>query len=152
MFISHHMSRVTCHLSCVMCHVSHVTCHSVTCHMYFFIIFFYKVYGATRWRVCYQHGVPRLVLDYTRYILFPFVVSYEGSTTKPRLVRVVLFPNFKFHSKCQGPTQPCWVEARLTVGLSWAVKVYLGRRNWPGLLTLRQTITWHKPVSASTSD
>ena len=60
--------------------MSHVTCHvsPVTCH--FFITFFYDkkrkkkkvVYptkiigqsgGASRWRVCYQRGLPRLVFS-----------------------------------------------------------------------------------------
>ena len=71
----------TCHMSCVICHVSRVTCHvsPVTCHMshvkkknyiliYIYIyIFFYlrkkfgQSVGASRWRVCYQRGLPRLV-------------------------------------------------------------------------------------------
>ena len=67
---------------CVMCHLSHVTCHisPVTCHLspakcpknlYFFhtkkkIVFFNLVQKngqsgvASRWRVCYQQGLPRL--------------------------------------------------------------------------------------------
>ena len=58
-----------------MCHVSHVTCHlsRVTCRMSFFFLFsssFFLILkkigqggGASRWRVCYQRGLPRLVLD-----------------------------------------------------------------------------------------
>ena len=75
-----HMSRVTCHMSCVTCHVSRVTCHMscVTCHMshvtchvskkkFFLFFFFYrkkmeKSGEASRLRVCYQRGLPRLVL------------------------------------------------------------------------------------------
>ena len=37
---------------CVTCHVSHVTCH-VSCVT--------QSVGASRWRVCYQRGLPRLV-------------------------------------------------------------------------------------------
>ena len=50
------MSRVTCH-------VSHVTCHMlcVTCHMSLFIFIFLPSGKASRWRVCYQQGLPRLV-------------------------------------------------------------------------------------------
>ena len=36
-------------VSCVKFHVSHVTCHWQSC-------------GASRWRVCYQRSLPRLVL------------------------------------------------------------------------------------------
>ena len=79
-----------CHVSCVMCHVSHVTCHMspvtchkspVACHMSeknFFFHFFIlkKIYicpseqigqsgGSSRWRVCYQWGLPYLVLTLT---------------------------------------------------------------------------------------
>ena len=56
----------TCHVSCVMCHMSRVMCHmsQVTCHMSFF--YFYFFFGqsgeAYWWRVCYQRGLPRLVL------------------------------------------------------------------------------------------
>ena len=79
MFTPTDMSHVTCHVSCVMCHVSRVKCHlsPVTCHMskqFFFltfkllllIFFTYKKNGqsggASQWRVCYQRGLPRLVL------------------------------------------------------------------------------------------
>ena len=51
-----HVSRVTCHMSRVTCHVSHVTCHI------FLFIFFRQSGKVYRWRVCYQRGLPRLVL------------------------------------------------------------------------------------------
>ena len=44
-----HMSRNTCHVSCVMCHKSHDT--------------FFFIGGASWWRVCYQRGLPHLVLE-----------------------------------------------------------------------------------------
>ena len=52
-------------MSCVTCHVSHVTCHMscVTCNYYYFI-FFGQSCEAYRWRVCYQRGLPRLVIDH----------------------------------------------------------------------------------------
>ena len=76
------MSHVMCHVSCVMCHVSHVTCHvsHVTCPKKIGNIFVIKKInkqinkknrsqnkiwqsgGASQWRVCYQRGIPRLVL------------------------------------------------------------------------------------------
>ena len=52
--------------TCVMCHVSHITCHMspVTCHLYFFYFFYLKFFlqsvAASRWRVCYQQGIPHL--------------------------------------------------------------------------------------------
>ena len=47
------MSHVTCQVSGVTCHLSGVRCH---------IFFFLQSDGASRWRVCYQRGRPRLVL------------------------------------------------------------------------------------------
>ena len=67
MFTPHPVSCVKCHVSRVMCHVSRVTCHvsRVNCHMSFFFFFIVKKIwqsgGASRWRVCYQRGLPRLV-------------------------------------------------------------------------------------------
>ena len=53
-----------------MCHVSRVTCHMspVTCQKIFFTFFLFKKKngqsgGASRGRVCYQRGLPRLVLN-----------------------------------------------------------------------------------------
>ena len=72
-----HISGVTCQVqvSCVRCQVSAVSCQlsgvscqvsGVTCHIFYFIIFFLQTVGASRWRVCYQRGLPRLVLDVYR--------------------------------------------------------------------------------------
>ena len=60
MFYPHHVSHVTCHMSRVTCHVSRVTCQvsHVRCQMFFF---FGQNGRASRWRVCYQRGLPRLV-------------------------------------------------------------------------------------------
>ena len=58
------MSQVTCHMSHVTCHMSPVTCQkNIFLH---FLQFFYlkkvgKIGEASRWRVCYQRGLPRLV-------------------------------------------------------------------------------------------
>ena len=58
-----HVSRVTCHVSRVTCHVSHVTCHMscVTKKVFFFVEKNGKSGEASRSRVCYQRGLPRLV-------------------------------------------------------------------------------------------
>ena len=62
------MLRVTCHVSRVICHMSRVTCH--VSHVVFFLVFFGQSGEAYWWRVCYQRGLPRLVLGklsgYTR--------------------------------------------------------------------------------------
>ena len=64
-----HMSHVSCQVSGVRCQVSGVRCHmsnvryhmsGVTCH--FFVCFFGQIGGARWWRVCYQWGLPRLVI------------------------------------------------------------------------------------------
>ena len=58
-----------CHVSCVMCHVSHVTCHMsrLTCHKFslFLLILSWQNGGASRWRVCYQWGLPHLDKEQT---------------------------------------------------------------------------------------
>ena len=72
-------SYTMCHVSRVTCHLSRVTCQNI----FFFLHFFLKEEekkeqdkkkkktcilkkigqsgGASRWRVCYQRGLPRLV-------------------------------------------------------------------------------------------
>ena len=47
-------------MSHVMCHVSHVTYINI----FIYFIFFGQRGEAYRWRVCYQRGLPRLVLIY----------------------------------------------------------------------------------------
>ena len=86
MFIQHYVSRVSCHLSHVTCHVSPVMCHlpCVTCHLSHKrkINFFYlkkkkktsfkkigQCGGASQGRVCYQRGLPRLVLKTVEILL-----------------------------------------------------------------------------------
>ena len=68
MYIPHYVSCVMCHVSCVTCHVSRVTCH-MSKYIFFSLHFFFFLSlkqikqsgGASRWRVCYQRGLPRLV-------------------------------------------------------------------------------------------
>ena len=55
-----HMSHVTFHMSHVRCQVSGVT--SQVSHVSFFSG---QSVGASRWRVCYQRGLPRLVFSLT---------------------------------------------------------------------------------------
>ena len=56
--VIHHISCVTCHMSHVMCHMSCVTCQVSSVTIFFL---FWQSAGASRWRVCYQRGLPRLV-------------------------------------------------------------------------------------------
>ena len=55
-----HMSGVMCQVSGVRCHVSRVRCHMSN----IFFIFFLQSGGASWWSVCYQRGLPRLVILY----------------------------------------------------------------------------------------
>ena len=73
-----HVSCVMCHMSCVTCHVSHVSCHMsrVTCHVSgvtcnYYYLFFLQSGEASRWRICYQWGLPHLVLVQFRYVGCP---------------------------------------------------------------------------------
>ena len=66
------VSHITCHGLRVTCHVSPVTCQNIFLHKknlkrklknhFFFIV---QSGGAGWWRVCYQRGLPRLVLKWT---------------------------------------------------------------------------------------
>ena len=43
----------------VTCHVSHVTCH-ISCVNKLFFFFFFQINGASRWRIVFHRGLPRL--------------------------------------------------------------------------------------------
>ena len=51
--VTSQVSHTTCHVSHVTCHMSHVICH----------IFFGQNDWGSQWRVCYQWGLPSLVLS-----------------------------------------------------------------------------------------
>ena len=61
--MSHDVSHVTCHISRVTCQVSKVRCQ--VSHFILFIYLFWQSCVASQWRVCYQGGLPRLVLKTT---------------------------------------------------------------------------------------
>ena len=64
----------TCHMSGVRCQVSRVTC----LFFFFFFFFFGQKVGASRWRVCYQRGLPRLVFNPEQIrIIFIILVYYQ---------------------------------------------------------------------------
>ena len=50
-------------MSRVMCHLFHFTCH-MSCFFLKLFDFFRQNVGASLWRVCYQWGLPRLVLQH----------------------------------------------------------------------------------------
>ena len=56
-----HMSRATCHTSRVRCQVSQVNCNFFSSS--FFFLSFLQSCGASWRRVCYQRGLPRLVIN-----------------------------------------------------------------------------------------
>ena len=63
------VSPITCQVSRVMCHVSGVTCQvsGVMCQVSHVSFFLGQSGEASRWRVCYQRGLPRLVLKQLYY-------------------------------------------------------------------------------------
>ena len=56
MFTTPCVSHVTCNMLHVTFHVSRVTCHVLV------FFFFGKIGGASQWMVCYQRGLPHLVI------------------------------------------------------------------------------------------
>ena len=78
-----HMSSGTCLVSRVTCHMSHVRCHMLH------IILYKKKFcikknknknaGACQWRVCYQRGLPCLVLKTWKCV---FLLWMKVNTTK----------------------------------------------------------------------
>ena len=77
MFTPHHVSHVRCHVSCVTCQVSHVRCH--VSQNIFSSSFFDKMM-ASRWRVCYQRGLPLLVFNMSCVGVFQSVRDILQST------------------------------------------------------------------------
>ena len=57
----HHVSHVMCRMSHIAYQVSHVTCQVSHIHC-IFSVGGGQNDGASKWRVCYQRGLPRLVL------------------------------------------------------------------------------------------
>ena len=57
-----HVSGFTCHASGVTCHVSRVTCHNIHIYIFFSLYIFLQSGEASQWSVCYQRGLPHLVL------------------------------------------------------------------------------------------
>ena len=61
----------TCHVSLVTCPVSRVTCH------FFFFFSFGQSVETSRWRVCYQQGLPCLVfLTERKYFIFMSLLAF----------------------------------------------------------------------------
>ena len=73
------MSHVTCHVSHVTCHMSHVACDMSQFFNFYLIFFFGQSGEAYRWRVCYQRGLPHLVIILSILIIVLF--SYRLKDT-----------------------------------------------------------------------
>ena len=78
-YVMCHMSHVTCHVSRVMYHMSHVMCQ--ISHDFNFNFFFGQSGETSRWRVCYQRGLPRLVLINTQF----YTIAAGTETNIPSL-------------------------------------------------------------------
>ena len=96
MFITPSPSRVTGQMSCVMCCMS---CANVTKKLYIFL-FLQQIGGASRWRVCYQRGLPCLVSLESRDLS---LVAIDNSRYWPRECEVTVFislPQVKRFGSC----------------------------------------------------
>ena len=143
------MSSVTCHMPHVMCHVSHVTCHvsCVTCHIPLFFLFFLLQSGwARRWRVCYQRGLPHLVLRKKTNLIYKMVsimaklyrdlrksgifliihVTIRNFLAQLLVVKILMAVK-QLHSHCltigdESITQPWYI----TAGWGWVIELRQG--------------------------
>ena len=112
------MSHITCHMSGVTCQVSHVRCN-------FFFLF--QIGEASRWRVCYQRGLPRLIL-YSRNIK---TVAYVSLQT---IILFLLISLHVFFPSCC-VTQPCLVRCEGIYVISAADILWAFTVNYCHLLT-----------------
>ena len=87
MFIVHYVSYVMCHVSCVTCHVSRVMCHMS--HIFFFSSLIGQRGAANWWRVCYQWGLPHLVLFRYQRLQFELLAH---NLYLPQLLVVMMSP------------------------------------------------------------
>ena len=79
------MSHVMCHVSR---HMSHVTCHMS--HVTFFFFFLGQSGEAYRWRVCYQQGLPCLVLLYAARCLIVRPLGLLGLLGRSRKIKIMI--------------------------------------------------------------
>ena len=115
---------VICHVSCIMCHLSHVN------------FFIRPSGGASRWRVCYQRGLLRLVIKCSQwigilgknvkiiYIFFCSLISY-----RPLLVLIsgyfdILAFTFSLKPLCKKKKGP-WFHLKMQRGVKTYLFLYL---------------------------
>ena len=114
-----------------MCHMSRVTCHV----SYVLFSFFLRVCGASRWRVCYQRGLPRLV--FIRLVIFQwvgvlgydigpilFMVTFRGVYLAPESHILSQLENQLIHS-----TQTWLIDKCIAIPLPWLLKAFPDSRN-----------------------
>ena len=78
-----HMLHVMCHVSLVMCDLSHVTCNVS--------LFSLQSCEAYQWKVCYQQGLPDLLLLYIDSHLDIWIACIPGTVkTVNRLSHLIL--------------------------------------------------------------
>ena len=76
------MANVMCHMSHVRCHVSGVRCE---------VSQFFQSGEAIPWMICYQQGLPSLVLLYINL----FALTYHISLVNFFIVILTVFPKMK---------------------------------------------------------
>ena len=99
MFVPHYVLCVMCHVSCVICHVSPEVCTVLAEN----ILWYYNIKnlsklrkknsseeigqngGASRWRVCYQQGLPCLVSCHIPVIIMDIVLNLKMPTKHSKL-------------------------------------------------------------------
>ena len=72
-----------CHMSHVMCHMSGLRFQVSSVRYQVFFCFFLQCGGASRWRVCYQRGLPHLVLVFKCFLL-AFIPTVQRTFRNPQ--------------------------------------------------------------------
>ena len=115
MFTIPYVTCVTCHVSRVTCHMSHVTCQVSQKKKKKKME---KSGGASRLRVCYQRGLPRLVLTRPRH---------KSPVTRP----------CRMYKRCDQTchishvTGPCHTSHDALLRWTFALRTYVRMRTFP---------------------
>ena len=133
------------HVSYVMCHVSRVTCQAspVTffCLFFLLLVFYLPSGGATRWRTCYQRGLPRLVSIHWALqkkemgkltplrisVCFYSLPVLSGSSLITRLLRN------QHILKCKSIFETLWALRKKNIGKLITLRLYMCFCSLPGL-------------------
>ena len=115
MFIPYYVSCVMCHVLRITCHVSPVTCHLSSVKIFFIPKKFLQSGGASSWRVCYQRGLPYLVLIDSWIHSVTYSSKYSSTklyskTARARELKLLEKVNLPPHDMCQVSHVRCHVS------------------------------------------